>query len=182
MSRSGTVVLALFGLVVGACATVSPSEGFTPIAFEHDRVLERLREVHALGAERRTVRAEGRLELDSPSGSGRFRQIILVERPTLLRLESQGPLGQTLSLLVTDGERYTYYDGEQLNGGSVSPFTLTDHVGLDRRLAEYLGQPSRGRPERTYRLQEQPGGSRAGGWSSPVSCRCVRIAFRQSGR
>ena len=136
MSWAGTIVLALFGLVLGACATLSPREGFAPIAFEHGLLLERLREVHALGAERRTLRAEGRLELDSPSGSGRFRQIILAERPSLLRLESQGPLGQTLSLLVTDGERYTYYDGEQLNGGSVSPFILTDHVGLDLEPAE----------------------------------------------
>ncbi|MEE9281461.1 MAG: hypothetical protein V3V67_14910 [Myxococcota bacterium] len=128
--------LALLGLALGGCATRAPQDGFTPIDFEREQILERLRELQASGAERRTIRAEGSLRVKSPSGSGRFRQIILAERPTRLRLESQNPLGQTLSLLVTDGREYSFYDGEQINSGLASPFVLADTLGLDLRPGE----------------------------------------------
>ncbi len=83
-------------------------------------------------------------------------QIILAELPAWLRLESQNLLGQTQTLLVTDGERYSYYDGEELAAGEVSPFLLLDTLGLDLGIAEavdaLLGAPTtlRGVPRAVF--------------------------------
>lgn len=154
MSRGAAGALALVGLLLGACATTAPD--FARVDFEPDQILERLRRVHALGEARRSVRADGSLKLESPSASGRVRQIILAERPAWLRLESQNVLGQTQTLLVTDGERYTYYDGERLAAGEVSPFLLLDTLGLDLGVAEavdaLLGAPTtlRGSPQAVF--------------------------------
>ena len=82
-------LLALVGLAAAACTTLAPYDGFRQIEFERTEILERLRDIHRRGEERRTVRAEGRLKLESPSGSTRL--IVLAERPTLLRFESQTP-------------------------------------------------------------------------------------------
>ncbi len=147
-------LLALVGLAAAACTTVAPHDGFRQIEFERTEILERLRDIHRRGQERRTVRAEGRLKLESPSASARL--IVLAERPTLLRFESQTPLGQTQTLLVTDGEEYFYYDGERVDGGPVSPFFLVDTLGLDLAPAEAVTalliapDPLRGTPQRVF--------------------------------
>ncbi len=155
MSRAATAAL-LLSLQFGACATLAPREDFTRVDFERDQIAERLRRVHALGEARRSVRADGSMKLESRSTSGRVRQIILAERPAWLRLESQNLLGQTQTLLVTDGERYTYYDGVELAAGEVSPFLLLDTLGLDLGVAEavdaLLGAPTtlRGTPQAVF--------------------------------
>ncbi len=156
MSRAAAGALALMGLLLGACATLAPREDFARVDFEPDQIAERLRRIHALGEARRSVRADGSMKLESRAASGRVRQIILAERPAWLRLESQNLLGQTQTLLVTDGERYSYYDGEQLAGGEVSPFLLLDTLGLDLGIAEavdaLLGAPTtlRGTPHAVF--------------------------------
>ncbi len=148
--------MALVGLLLGTCTTRAPREDFARVDFEPDQIAERLRRVHVLGEGRRSVRADGSMKLESPSASGRVRQIILAERPARLRLESQNLFGQTQTLLVTDGERYSYYDGEQLAGGAVSPFLLLDTLGLDLGIAEavdaLLGAPTtlRGTPQAVF--------------------------------
>ena len=63
-------LLALVGLAAAACTTLAPHDGFRQIEFERTEILERLRDIHRRGQERRTVRAEGRLKLESPSASG----------------------------------------------------------------------------------------------------------------
>ena len=84
------------------------------------------------GADTRVrVRALGKLELAGPRGSGRVRQVVLAERPDRLRLESLNLLGQTASLLVTDGAVYALYDGEGLQRGPVTADVLREYAGLD---------------------------------------------------
>ena len=85
----------------------------------------------ARGAEQRSsLRAMGRLELDVPAGGSRVDEVVLAQRPDQLRLESLSPLGQAVSVLVTDGERYGYFDGARLESGDLSESTLRERVGL----------------------------------------------------
>lgn len=135
--RCAPALLAVcLAIALAGCATLPPDDGFTAISFEREHILERMREVQAHGAERRSIRAQGSVRLESPSRSGRFQQIILAQRPASLRLESQNVLGQTLSLLVTDGDGYAFYDGERLDRGEASPWVLEDSLGLDLEPSE----------------------------------------------
>lgn len=63
------------------------------------------------GAARTALRGVAKLAIDGPNGSGRARQIVLVERPAKLRVEVLGLLDQTLALLVTDGAHYRFVRG-----------------------------------------------------------------------
>lgn len=96
--------------------------------------VERVGEALALvarGAEQRTsLRAKGRLEVDGPAGERRVDEIVLAQRPDQLRLESLSPLGQALSLLVTDGQRYGFFDGTRLESGELDASTLHERIGL----------------------------------------------------
>ncbi len=87
--------------------------------------------VHERGASRQGLRAHGSLKLDSPNGSGRVREVVLVERPSRLRLESLNLLGQTQALLVTDGHAFAYFDGHELERGNVSTDLLRERIGID---------------------------------------------------
>ncbi len=80
--------------------------------------------------ERRTLRAVGKLRVTGPRGSGSIKQVILVERPARLRLESLNVLGQAATVLVTDGERYAFFDGKTIDDGEVSAEILHDRLGL----------------------------------------------------
>jgi hypothetical protein len=82
-------------------------------------------------ASRTAVRAVGKLKLNGPGGSGRVKQVIIVERPDRLRLESLNFLGQTQSLLVTDGTSYAFYSNGEIERGGVSPDVLREYMGLD---------------------------------------------------
>ncbi len=83
------------------------------------------------GMARQGLRALAALKLVSPSGSGRVREVILVERPSRLRLETLNLLGQTQALLVTDGQSFGYYDGDDFEGGPLEPGLLLERLGLD---------------------------------------------------
>jgi hypothetical protein len=80
--------------------------------------------------ERNTLRAKGRLELDAPAGDSRVDEVVLAQRPDRLRLEALSPLGQALSLLVTDGERYGFFDGETLESGPLEASVLRERIGI----------------------------------------------------
>jgi hypothetical protein len=65
--------------------------------------------------------------------------VILVERPARLRLESLNVLGQAATLLVTDGERYAFFDGKSLVDGAVSAEVLHERLGLAFAPSEAAG-------------------------------------------
>ena len=108
-----------------------PEPALEPMPGETSRVLAWLDRVREQGLGRTAVRAVGRLQLRGPGGSGRIRQVVIAKRPGLLRLESLDFLGQTVRLLVTDGEGYAVYDGRSVERGDISPDVLRVHVGLD---------------------------------------------------
>lgn len=136
MRRALAVALATAGIVLGGCRTLTPPPLFAPVSGEDERIQAWLARSRAEGEQRWAVRALGSLKLDSPSGSGRVKQVILAQRPALLRLESLNFLGQTQSLLVTDGQRFSFFDGRELLGGAVSQDVLLQYLGLDLEPAD----------------------------------------------
>jgi hypothetical protein len=125
--RRALLLAALLGLA--GCAHLPWIERAVPVPVEQaSEALATLRE-GALA--RHSLRAKGRLEVDAPAGgTGRVDEVVLAQRPDLLRLETLSPLGQALSFLVTDGARYAYFDGERLESGELDARTLHERMGL----------------------------------------------------
>ena len=131
MRHALAVALATAGIVLAGCRTVTPPLVLVPVFGEEERIHAWLARSRAEGEARQAVRAVGSVKLESPSGSGRVKQVILAQRPARLRLESLNFLGQTQTLLVTDGERFSFFDGRELLGGAVSKDVLLEYLGLD---------------------------------------------------
>lgn len=142
------LVLAL-AAALAACRTPAPPPLFP---LEDDRVQGWIERAKVEARERRGIRAVGRLRVSAPQGGGRTREVIIAERPARLRLESLNFLGQTGTLLVTDGERFSFFDGEGVERGRVSDDLLLDRFGLDLGPAEavdlLLGDALPGGPPR----------------------------------
>jgi hypothetical protein len=126
-------------VVAAGCATTPPLLPVVRVDGEEARIESYLAAARAGEAERRSVRTVGRLRLESPNGSGSVREVIVVERPSRLRLEALNVLGQTQALLVADGERFAFFDGSTLSRGPLSEDLLRDLLGLDLGPAEAVG-------------------------------------------
>ncbi|HKC51267.1 MAG TPA: hypothetical protein VKF60_10780 [Myxococcota bacterium] len=116
-------------LSAAACATAG-GPPFRPIAGEEEALRARVEAVSAQAGARQGLRAVGKLHVKSPDGSASVREVVLVERPARLRLESLDMLGQAATLLVTDGERFAFFDGKRLEDGAAEPEMLRRRLGL----------------------------------------------------
>jgi len=123
-------ICALAWLAFAACATTGGAPPFRPVQGEEELLRQRFAAVQADADARRTLRAVGKLRLASPDGSTSVQEVVLAERPARLRLESLNMLGQAATLLVTDGERFAFFDGKRLEGGPVDPDVLRQRLGL----------------------------------------------------
>lgn len=100
-----------------------------------------------LAAARRALRGVAQLALDGPAGSGRAKQVLVVERPARLRVDVLGLLDQTLAVLTTDGERFRLLrvPERSTDSGLVYPDLLRDVTGLavtpEQAVALLLGAP-----------------------------------------
>jgi outer membrane biogenesis lipoprotein LolB len=136
--------LALCGgiALLAACQTFRrPPElaPLVPIEGEQARIDAYLDAVRSGSTTRRALRVVGKLHVDSPQGSASTRQVIAVERPGRLRFESLDLLGQTRALLVSDGVRFSFYDGRSFSGGPLSDGVLRELIGLDLPPSEAIG-------------------------------------------
>jgi outer membrane lipoprotein-sorting protein len=120
---------ALACLALAACAT-SQGPPFRPIAGEESALRGRFAAAVESADARHTLRAVGKLRVKSKDGSVSVQEVVLAERPARLRLESLNMLGQAQSLLVTDGERFSFFDGKRLEDGAAGPGILRDRLGL----------------------------------------------------
>lgn len=77
-----------------------------PIAAGDPRLAAQVAALVHDGEARHALRGVARVAIDGPNGSGRAKQILVVERPERLRVEVLGLLDQTVALLVTDGRSY----------------------------------------------------------------------------
>jgi hypothetical protein len=123
--------LAIAAALASACAGMRPAPP-GPLADDDASPAALLAELERAGASRRSLRAIARLSLDGPAGSGRAKQILLVERPDRLRVEVLGLLDQTVAVLTTNGVRYRLFRSETRSEteGAVHAGLLWEVAGL----------------------------------------------------
>ncbi len=138
-ARALRVASAIACVFLAACAELTGPGAFRPVAGEEQTMRARVERAVAEASERQTLRAVGKLSVAGPGGSGSVKQVILVERPERLRLESLNVLGQAATMMVTDGKGYAFYDGKTLDTGAVSAEILHDRLGLAFTPAEAVG-------------------------------------------
>ena len=128
MSRAALFVALL--LAAAGCRT-APTR--LPLAADDPRPSALLQNWQAAASARRALRGSARLAVDGEGPPVRARQILVVERPSRLRVEIQGLLSQTLAVLVTDGPRYQLFRAEDgsIESGDVHPGLLWRVASLD---------------------------------------------------
>ncbi len=103
------VILSL--VVAGACTGVKPRPEL-PVVVVKDvsELLDKTRENNPI---HNTLRGQARISVSSPAENYRATEVIFAKKPSFLRLETIGPLGQTLLFLATDLKRvFVYYPME----------------------------------------------------------------------
>ena len=173
---------ALLGLSLALCAGASgcstlEGPGLVPLPEESARVSQWLTRERDAARLRDSVRAFGKLILRTERGTVRTKQVVIARRPGQLRLESQNLLGQTQSLLVMDGNAFSFYDGAALEHGPVSSSLLRDALGLDLepREAVALRLASPPLPEDEISAVYARGDARVAAFES------ARVSFSSSG-
>ncbi len=136
MSRALALGVACAALLSGACAIRRGPAPLLPVVGEEARIAALLERTRVEGSERQSIRALASVHLESRNGSGRFREVIVAERPARLRLETLNLLGHTQTLLVTDGQSFAFFDGQRLERGRLAPDVLRRTLGLDLDPAE----------------------------------------------
>lgn len=133
MRRLGGVTQAcvVSGLLLSlACAGARPPIE-RPLGDGDPRPAALLEALAREGESRRALRGVAKLSIDGPGGSGRARQIVLVERPARLRVEILGLLDQTVGLLVTDGVHYRVVRSDRsVERGAVHAALLAEVAGI----------------------------------------------------
>jgi hypothetical protein len=124
---------ALFVALLLAAAGCRTAPTRLPLAADDPRPSALLRAWQAGAEARRALRGSARLAVDGDGPPVRARQILVVERPSRLRVEVQGLLSQTLAVIVTDGPRYQLFRAEDrsFESGEVRPGLLRQVASLD---------------------------------------------------
>lgn len=97
---------AILLVVLSACAHRIDYGLWGPIDDPHV-ILSVLRDRYARIS---SLRAEGRLSLESPRGSGSLRMALEVDKPGRIYLETADLFGTPRGTFSTDGERFVFYD------------------------------------------------------------------------
>jgi hypothetical protein len=146
VSRRAFALAALL-LFVSGCQSLPTATSLPP----HDsRPAALLRGLAARGAERHSLRGVAKVALEGPGGASRSRQILVVERPSRLRVEVQGFLSQLVAVLVSDGERFELFRAQDgsIEQGDVQPGILYQVAGIPLRpeavVEVLLGAPELG--------------------------------------
>jgi len=100
-------------------------------------------------SQRHRLRGLARLAVDRNDGSVRLRvkQLVVLERPSRLRVEILGLLNQSLAVIATDGERFEVYraQDQSYEAGEVDDRLLWHEAGIDlspeEAVAVLLGVP-----------------------------------------
>jgi hypothetical protein len=127
--RRAPLAPSLLLLLATACATPRPVR---PLPVGDARPESLLGALERDSAARRALRGVARLSLEGPTGSGRAKQVLVVERPAHLRVEILGFLNQTVAVLTTDGTTYRLFRSEDhsLTEGPVHPGLLWEVAGI----------------------------------------------------
>jgi hypothetical protein len=141
--RRAALLVVLLAAAAG-CRSV-PTE--LALAADDPRPAALLRAWEQQAASRRALRGRAHLAVDGDALQVRAKQILVLERPSRLRVEVQGLLSQTLAVLVTDGPRYELFRAEtaSFESGDVHPGLLWQvaHLALtpEEAIDLVLGAP-----------------------------------------
>ena len=141
-------------IAVGAAFLCWATACVTPVSFQPlppgdprpDQLLESWAE---RSSQRQRLRGVARLAVDGHDGSVQLRgkQLVVLERPSRLRVEILGFLNQSLAVIATDGEGFEVYraDGQSYETGEVDEHLLWKEAGIDlspdEAVAVLLGVP-----------------------------------------
>ncbi len=139
----GTALL----LCATACATHAPVQPLPPDDPQPRLLLEDWIE---RAGERRALRGRARLAVDREDGAIhlRVKQLVLLERPSSLRVEVLGFLNQSHAVLVTDGDHFEVYRARDhsYESGQVDDRLLWNEAGIslspEEAVAVLLGVPT----------------------------------------
>jgi len=129
-----------------ACATPIP---LRPLSPGDPRPRQLLDDWVESASQRQRLRGLARLAVDRDDGSVQLRgkQLLILERPSRLRVEILGFLNQTLAVIATDGEGFEVYraEGQRYEAGEVDEHLLWNEAGIDlspeEAVAVLLGVP-----------------------------------------
>jgi hypothetical protein len=129
-----------------ACATPI---SFQPLSAGDPRPRRLLDDWAERASHRQRLRGLARLAVDREDGSLQLRgkQLVVVERPSRLRVEILGFLNQSLAVVTTDGEDFEVYRAEDQSyeAGKVDAHLLWKEAGIDlspeEAVAVLLGIP-----------------------------------------
>ncbi|HEX9814495.1 MAG TPA: DUF4292 domain-containing protein [Myxococcota bacterium] len=129
-----------------ACATPVFFEPLSPGDSRPDQLLD---DWAQRASQRLRLRGLARLAVDRDDGSVQIRgkQLVILERPSRLRVEILGFLNQSLAVIATDGEGFEVYRAEDQSyeAGEVDEHLLWNEAGIDLRpdeaVAVLLGIP-----------------------------------------
>jgi hypothetical protein len=129
-----------------ACATPISLQPLSP---DDPRPRQLLDDWVERASQRQRLRGLARLAVDRDDGSVRLRgkQLVVLERPSRLRVEILGFLNQSLAVIVTDGVGFEVYRAEDQSyeAGEVDERLLWNEAGIDlspeEAVAVLLGVP-----------------------------------------
>lgn len=162
MIRGAPALAGLLALLAAGCRTPAPA---LPLDPGDARPGNLLRSWTERVESRRALRGVVKLALDGPAGSGRAKQLLVLERPARLRVEVLGFLNQTVAVLVTDGRRFQLFRSEDraLEQGDVHPGLLDRISGVRLTPAEavevLLGVPPAGGDDGVVGAAQLPDGT-----------------------
>jgi len=129
-----------------ACVTPISFQPLPPGDLQPARLLDDWAE---RASQRQRLRGLARLAVDRQDGSVQLRgkQLVILERPSRLRVEILGFLNQSLAVIATDGEGFEVYRAEDQSyaTGEVDEHLLWNEAGIDlspeEAVAVLLGVP-----------------------------------------
>jgi outer membrane lipoprotein-sorting protein len=139
-SRCAVVVtFVFFSLLIGACTGVRPKPEL-PVVVVKD-VLELLDKTREKNPIHDTLRGQARISVSSTKDNYRATEIVFSKKPSFLRLETIGPIGETLLFLTTDLKRVFIYSPmeNRFYTGLASKKNLSLLIPLPFRAAEIVG-------------------------------------------
>jgi len=104
------LVLAMVGLGLAGCATVSPPEPQLPAPKWESTEL--IKSITQRREQFRSLRALAQVDYAGPDGKHGFQEAVVVQRPDRLRLETLSPLGAILIVTANDKEIVGYHPRE----------------------------------------------------------------------
>jgi len=125
--------LILISWVAALCCACATSVQWFPLAEGDPRPRALIEGWNEVARQRQGLRARATLTVKARNANFSLSQVLVLERPLRLRVEVLGFLGQTVAVLVIDGERYEFFraDDRSYESGEVHDGLLWQYARID---------------------------------------------------